>query len=310
MDMKTYRDEHVDDAFVRELYQYLVDKFSEYMDGIPPTKAVLGLSGGIDSALCAAIVCDAIGPENVIGAFLPSQFNTPKNDEADVAKLVKNLGITTFGTEDVMFLTDTVRDTVDRITEDWSGSAAFLKRTADFKSSVTMQNVQARIRMVILMTLANDSNAILINTCNLTEDLVGYATLWGDGAGMIAPLGSLGKMLVFELSKILDKIPEAIVNKAPSAGLFNGQTDEDDLPAPYSVLDPLTRALLPSMSMCGAGTALSKAGQEFDPALIREVLELMENNRFKWPLNPPAISIEPFLLARGIHEHVVPLERP
>ncbi|MDY0132994.1 MAG: NAD+ synthase [Desulforegulaceae bacterium] len=194
-------------------------------------KAVIGSSGGIDSALAAAISARALGSENIHTVFMPSDYTDPEN-ETDTALLAKNFNFK--------------RDVIP-IKESFE---AFLKMYKGFDKSahsITEQNIQARIRGTLLMGISNKENALLIDTGNKTEAIVGYCTLYGDSCGAVAPIGDLTKTEVWEISEYINKIegkemiPVNIINKAPSAELKPGQKDEDDLPE-YKTADKIISA--------------------------------------------------------------------
>lgn len=194
------------------------------------SKVILGLSGGIDSALTAQIAAEALGPENVQGVLLPSRY-TSDASILDATRLAKNLGVET------LFID------IGGLHKDYEGAfkKIFGKRGA---KDLTAQNVQARIRGNLLMAIANDSGRLLLNTTNKSEMTVGYGTLYGDMCGALAVISDLTKESVYALSRHMNPrfevIPEAVFTKAPTAELKAGQKDSDTLP-PYEELDPIVR---------------------------------------------------------------------
>jgi len=273
---------------IEELYDHLVTELKKFFDDAGFDKAVIGASGGIDSALVAALATDALGAENVLLVTMPAaQSSTDSADDA--AKLAELLG-TKFKKIPISQIVDSYSITM----ETYAGSE-YNKKGRD----VTEQNIPARIRANILMAYSNKLGYLLINTCNRTEDLLGYATLYGDAIGAIAPLGEIGKMTVRELAKFRNTkgyvIPTNSIEKAPSADLEVGQTDEEDLGAPYSVLDPLTR-YLDNMGDSDASIRIIRPRipelEKYDDDFIRGIYKRMQDNAFKLEQCPPAIEIK------------------
>ncbi|MCL2529743.1 MAG: NAD(+) synthase [Coriobacteriia bacterium] len=192
-------------------------------------EVVLGLSGGIDSAVVAALAADALGPENVHAVLMPSPFSSAGSLD-DSQALAVNLGINT--------LVFPITELYESFTEQAD------KYLGALDSDVALQNLQPRLRMNILMYLSNAHNWLLLNTSNKSEIAIGYSTLYGDTAGALAPLGSIYKTDVYGLAGWYNtrapKIPQVILEKEPSAELFLGQTDRDALPA-YDTLDQILR---------------------------------------------------------------------
>ena len=195
-------------------------------------KAVVGLSGGIDSALVATLAADALGPENVMGIGMPSTFSSSHSRE-DASALARNLGI---GFLELPI--GPLQDAFDRVLE-----PAFRGTTP----GVAEENLQARARGALLMAWSNKHGHLLLTTGNKSECAVGYCTLYGDMCGALAPIADLWKTEVWELSRWLnrdrERIPSRSVTKAPSAELRPGQLDTDSLP-PYEQLDPVLKCLV------------------------------------------------------------------
>lgn len=237
---------------------------------------LLGLSGGLDSALVAALAVDALGPENVLGVLLPSPFTSQESIDAAEA-LAKNLGIATHTVpiEPVMQSFETALAPV------FSGKAR----------DVTEDNLQARIRGVILMALSNKFGHMLLNTGNKSEAAVGYSTLYGDSCGALAVIGDLYKTQVYGLSRFYnareghDRIPQIILDRPPTAELHPGQKDEDSLP-PYDVLDKI---LYDHIEMRMGYDTLCEVGH--DPETVRRVLHLLRISEFKRHQSPPALCV-------------------
>lgn len=188
--------------------------------------AVVGISGGIDSALAAALAAEALGPENVLGLHLPESGTTPKVDTEDSNLLAEWLGIE-FQIADISQILK-----------------AFQVLFPEYEASdrLAQGNLKARFRMSMLYFHANRLNRLVLGTGNKTELLTGYYTKYGDGGVDLEPLGDLYKTEVWELSRIL-KIPNSLIAKKPSAGLWSGQTDEADLGISYALLDKVLRLL-------------------------------------------------------------------
>lgn len=206
----------------------------DYAYKVGASKLVLGLSGGIDSAVVAAVACEALGPENVLGVLLPSRFTANESLE-DAMQLGKNLGmeVRTLSIEPVLT----------------SYEKQWLETEGSPLTGVAHENLQPRIRMTWLMALANRENRLLLNTSNKSEVAMGYATLYGDSAGALAVLGDLVKNEVYALARYFNRdgelIPQNILDRAPSAELRPDQTDQQTLP-PYDILDAQVRQVVES----------------------------------------------------------------
>ena len=238
------------------------------------SKAVVGLSGGIDSALTACIAVQALGKENALSVFMPSQYTSKENFE-DTERLAKNLGI------------ELVRLPISGIFE------AFLKELhpvlKDVATEVTGQNIQARIRGTLLMALSNKLGSLLLATGNKSETAVGYCTLYGDMCGALAVISDVPKMMVYELARFINKdkevIPSRILEKAPSAELKPDQKDQDDLP-PYEKLDRVLKAYVEE----------NKAPDEIiatgiDPSIVQDVVRRVDGNEYKRYQAPPGLKV-------------------
>jgi NAD+ synthase (glutamine-hydrolysing) len=202
---------------ISDLYSALVLGLSDYMHKQGFKKALIGLSGGIDSALVACIAKDALGAKNVTAVALPSRYSSKESLE-DAEHLANILGI------------ELKQISIEPIFEDYL-------RLLDPKD-VAQENLQTRIRATILMTLSNQTGSLLLNTSNKSEIAMGYCTLYGDMAGAISVLQDVFKLQVYELAEYVKIIPRRIVEKVPSAELKEGQTDSDTLPK-YEILDPI-----------------------------------------------------------------------
>lgn len=261
---------------IESVHGRLVGKIRDYFAGAGMKRAVLGLSGGIDSALVAALGVDALGSENVHGILMPSAFST-EGSVADSIALARNLGIS----YDIV----PIGSIYDKAME---AMAAFF---TDGQWSVAQENLQARIRGAILMTWSNRFNALLLNTSNKSELFTGYGTLYGDLCGAIMVIADLYKVQVYELSHYVNRlhgkevIPEAILTKAPSAELRPNQKDTDSLPA-YELLDPVLHALceeeLTPEEVVARGT---------DAALVERIVRLKRGAAFKVMQIPPVLTV-------------------
>ena len=237
---------------------------------------VLGLSGGIDSALVAALAAGALGPENVLGVLLPSPFTSRESIEV-AEQLAANLGIATHTVpiEPMMRAYESAL------------SPVFGSRERD----VTEDNLQARIRGAVLMSISNKLGHMLLNTGNKSECAVGYSTLYGDSCGALGVIGDLYKGQVYALSrwfndrKGFDCIPQFIIDRPPSAELHPDQKDEDSLP-PYDVLDKI---LYDHIEMRMGVDTLCEVGH--DPETVKRVLRLLTTAEFKRHQSPPVLCV-------------------
>jgi NAD+ synthase (glutamine-hydrolysing) len=261
---------------VAEIYSALVVGTGDYIRKNGFQKVLVGLSGGIDSALTATIAADALGKKGVVGVAMPSQYSS-KGSLEDARLLAKNLGI--------RFLTIPITEVFQ----------AYLKTLAPsfkgLKSDVTEENIQARIRGNFLMALSNKFGWLVLTTGNKSEMSVGYCTLYGDMAGGFAVLKDVPKTLVYELTKFRNKregkelIPNRTFDKPPSAELRPNQKDEDSLP-PYSTLDPILQAYVEEDK---GVQEIAKMG--FKEGMIKEVIQMVDRNEYKRRQSPPGVKI-------------------
>jgi NAD+ synthase (glutamine-hydrolysing) len=250
-------------------------------------KAVVGSSGGIDSALTLALAVEALGKENVIAITMPSAFSS-EGSVSDSVLLCDNLGITLY--------THPILDLVGQYGVGFE--AAF---DAPLKG-LTLENLQARVRGTILMAYSNASGALLLTTGNKSEISVGYCTLYGDTNGGLGLIGDLYKTEVYALSRHINEhagceiIPEAVLTKPPSAELAPGQQDTDSLP-PYEVLDEILKwhiegHRLPSKEAQSAREFVEKLGGDANgAALLRRILGMVSRNEYKRRQAPPIIRV-------------------
>jgi NAD+ synthetase len=237
-------------------------------------KAVLGLSGGIDSAVVACLAAEALGPKNVLGVAMPSQYSS-SHSLADAEALASNLGIE-FRVHSLKFLFTTL---LMELKPSFQGLPV----------DSTEENIQARLRAVILMALANKRSALVLSTGNKSELGVGFCTTYGDMAGALAPLGDLYKTRVYELANDINSrqawIPMSSITKPPSAELRPNQTDQDSLP-PYDVLDPILERHIEGLA---GETELVQSG--FDRTTVSRVLHLVQTSEFKRRQAAPVLKV-------------------
>ena len=243
----------------------------DYMNKNGFADAVIGLSGGIDSAVVAAIAADAIGGQYVHGVLMSSRYSSQGSVD-DALELASNLGI------------ETVKIGIEEPVEAFHQVLA--APCGGEVSGLAAENLQARVRAVYLMELSNAHGWMVLNTGNKSEAAMGFSTLYGDTAGAFAPIGDLYKTQVYELARWRaaqgPSIPQACITKAPSAELYEGARDEDRLP-PYETLD----AVLAAHIEAGMGAAELK-GEGFEPALVDEVLKTVARNEYKRHSEPVA----------------------
>lgn len=258
-----------------ECYKALVLGLRDYAHKCGFTKACLGLSGGIDSALTAAIACDALGSENVHGLTMPSQYSS-NGSVGDSIKLAENLGMTC----------DTVP--IDDAFE--SVKSAMRPVFGDLPEDLTEENMQARIRGVLLMSLSNKSDRMLLTTGNKSELAVGYCTMYGDMCGGLAVISDLPKMQVYAVSRWINRereiIPWDTISKPPSAELRPDQKDQDSLP-PYDILDAILE-LYVEKHLSGS-EIIERHG--FDEDVVRWVQRRVDLNEWKRSQAAPGLRV-------------------
>jgi len=261
---------------LEEVYRGLVLGVRDYVGKNGFKRAVIGLSGGIDSALTAVIAADALGPANVLGAFMPSPY-TSRESREDVAELARRLGIQVR----TIPITSTFKSYRRAL------AASFEGRKAD----TTEENLQARIRGNILMALSNKFGHLVLTTGNKSEMSVGYATLYGDMAGGFAVIKDVPKTMVYDLARLRNRmvktavIPKRIFDRPPTAELRPGQKDEDSLP-PYSILDPILKAYVEE----------DRAPEEivdmgFERETVARVIAMVDRSEYKRRQSPMGIKI-------------------
>lgn len=235
-------------------------------------KAVIGLSGGIDSAVVAYLCVKALGKENVLGVLMPSKF-TSKQSVEDAIKLSKNLGVDYHTVE------------IKEIYEQYLKTLKLDETTID----ITLQNLQSRIRGNILMSYSNKYGYLVVTTGNKSEISVGYSTLYGDTCGAIAPIGDLLKTDVYKLAEHINRneeiIPKSIIQRPPTAELKPGQKDQDDLP-PYEILDEIIKLYLEEQMEFEEIKKKIK-----DEKLLKNIITRIEKNEYKRKQMPLVLKL-------------------
>ena len=266
-----WQTENVDEA----VYNALVMGTRDYVRKCGFSQAIIGLSGGIDSALVATIAVDALGKENVLGVGMPSPYSSAGSIE-DSRKLAENLGIR-FEMIPINSLFAEYNKALEPL---------FTGRKPD----ITEENIQSRTRGNLLMALSNKFNALVLTTGNKSEMSVGYCTLYGDMVGALAVIGDLVKTRVYALSRFVnrdsERIPVATIEKPPSAELRPGQMDTDSLP-PYDVLDPILEAYVERYE---TPEEIAKK-QHVDLQLVRKVVKLVERSEYKRQQAAPVLKV-------------------
>jgi len=263
---------------VEEIYQALVLGTRDYVTKIGYKHVVIGLSGGIDSALVAAIAVDALGSANVTGVTMPSPFSS-LGTRRDAARLAKNLGI------------DMLRVPITGVLKAYKRALAAAFK--GLKEDVTEENLQARIRGNYLMALSNKFGWLVLNTGNKSEIAVGYTTLYGDMAGGFAVIKDCPKTLVYKLSEHANArarrelIPETVFTRPPSAELRPDQTDQDTLP-PYAVLDAILECYVE-----GDQGVADIVARGFDAPTVKRVIAMVDRNEYKRRQGAIGIKITP-----------------
>jgi len=264
-------------------YAALVLGTRDYVRKCGFRQVIVGLSGGIDSALTACIAAEALGPENVIGVGMPGPYSSSGSVD-DARSLAQNLGIR-FELLCIAEIFESYRKTLQEV-------------FAGRKEDATEENIQARTRGVLLMALSNKFEAIVLSTGNKSELGVGYCTLYGDMAGGLAVISDVPKTLVYRLSRYVNSqrpvIPQASLEKPPSAELRPDQKDIDSLP-PYEILDPILEEYVED-----SHTAEQIAADHgYDLALVQRVLQMVDRSEYKRQQAAPGLKISPKAFGSG-----------
>jgi NAD+ synthase (glutamine-hydrolysing) len=264
-------------------YQALVLGTRDYVLKTGFRKVLIALSGGIDSALVAAIAVDALGPENVLAVGMPSQYSSTGSVE-DSRQLAAHLGIR-FEILPIAGLYHEYSQTLQTI-------------FAGTHPDLTEENLQSRIRGTLIMALSNKFSSLVLTTGNKSEMAVGYCTLYGDMVGALAVIGDLVKTRVYALSRWINRngevIPDSILTKAPSAELRPDQKDTDSLP-PYDILDPILEAYVERYET----TAQIVAAYGFPSSIVEQVVRLVERTEFKRQQAAPVLKLTPKSFGMG-----------
>lgn len=262
------------DDSIAQVLDALTMGVRDYLHKTGFKSAVLGLSGGIDSAVTAALACRALGPENVITVALPSPY-TSKISVDDARQLAKNL--------ECQFKVIEISPSMDAYN---SALEPLFKGLAE---DVTEQNIQARIRGNLLMAMSNKFGNLLLSTGNKSEMAVGYCTLYGDMSGGLAVLADVPKQMVYDLARHINKdreiIPDRIITRPPTAELKPDQYDQDDLP-PYEILDPILSAYLEQHLSIDEITA-----RGFERSMVKDVVRRITLNEYKRRQAPVGIKV-------------------
>ena len=259
-----------------EIWRALVLGTRDYVRKCGFREVVLGLSGGIDSAVTAAIAADAVGPDRVLGALMPSPYSSPGSVD-DARALASNLGIATL----TLPIEPAMRAFGEILREPFS----------ERPCGVAEENIQARIRGTLLMALSNQRGALLLTTGNKSELSVGYCTLYGDMNGGLAVIADVPKTMVYRIARWRNQtagrplVPESSLTKAPSAELRPNQTDQDSLP-PYDVLDDILQRHIERHQ---SADAIVAAG--LDEGTVARVLHLVQAAEFKRKQAPPGLKV-------------------
>src|SRR5574340_265778 len=265
---------HTDDSEEESVYRAIVLGVRDYAAKNQFKGAIVGLSGGIDSALTLALAVDALGPENVTAVMMPSRYTWMLSIEESVRQ-ANTLGV---GYQSI---------SIEPAFE------AFLQSLkpvlGEAGAGVTAQNLQARCRGVLLMALSNQTGRLLLTTGNKSETAVGYATLYGDMAGGFAPIKDVTKTWVYRLARYRNSlstaIPEAVIERVPTAELAPGQKDSDNLP-PYDILDPILSAYVEDDKTVAEIVALG-----FDEVTVKRVVKMVQGAEYKRRQSPPGVRV-------------------
>ncbi len=269
---------------VGQVYRALEVGTGDYVHKNGFRKVIIGLSGGIDSALTACVATDALGPENVLGVTMPSRYSS-EGSILDSRELAENLGIELWEVP-----IEPAHLAFEEMLEPY---------LRDTEAGVAEENVQARIRGNVLMTISNKYGWLVLTTGNKSELAMGYATLYGDMAGGFAVIKDVPKTLVYDLARWRNAnghpapiVPQAVLDKPPSAELRPDQTDQDSLP-PYEILDQVVRAYIEEDR-----SYQNIIDMGFDPSIVRQVIAAADRNEYKRRQAPPGVKITPRAFGR------------
>ena len=264
------------------IYNALICGIRDYFEKQNFTKAILGLSGGIDSALTLALAADALGKDNVMAVLLPSGFSSDHSIN-DAIALVNNLGCK----HQILPIEDNFQSVLNTLAPSFEGT----------NFGLAEENIQARLRGVLLMAMSNKFGYILLNTSNKSEMAVGYGTLYGDMCGGLAVIGDVYKTEVYQLCQYINKdkeiIPLNTITKAPSAELRPNQKDSDSLPE-YDILDKVLFQYIENKQSVEEICALG-----YDQSLVKRIINLVNKNEYKRKQAAPVIKVSPKAFGMG-----------
>ena len=264
----------VEKSFEEEVLSSLIYGVREYFEKMKFRKSVVGLSGGLDSAMVTYIAVKALGKENVHAILMPSIFSS-RGSVSDSEKLIKNLGLSS----DKVSIQPVVDETVELLKPNFKKPM----------NKLTAENIQARIRGIYLMAFSNNDNQLVLTTGNKSELAVGYCTLYGDMSGSLAVIADVYKSDLYTIAKFINReeeiIPNEIITKPPSAELSPNQKDQDDLP-PYDLLDSILKMYLEENKEFDEINLIIK-----DEALVKKILRLVDLNEFKRRQAAPALRV-------------------
>lgn len=267
---------------IEQIYNALILGIRDYFQKSGFSRAVLGLSGGIDSAIVCALACKALGPENVMAVLMPSKYSSD-HSISDALALVEN-----FGCKHEIIAIKEVADAFDGIM-----APAF----KGLPPNLAEENIQARCRGIVVMAMSNKFGYILLNTSNKSECAVGYGTLYGDMCGAIGVIGDIYKTQVYELARFINRemelIPLNSIIKPPSAELRPDQKDSDSLPE----YDELDKILFQYIELKKSSRAIIAQG--YDEALVRRVIKMVNTAEFKRYQTPPILRVSPKAFGMG-----------
>ena len=265
---------------IEAVYTALVMGVKDYAAKCGFSKGLVGLSGGIDSAVTCAIACKAFGPDNILGIAMPSPYTSAVSIE-DAKQLAENL--------DCRFEVIAISSVFAALKESLAHVFAAAEVTAAPDIDITEQNMQARIRGNLLMALSNKYGSLLLSTGNKSEMAVGYCTLYGDMSGGLAVISDVPKLLVYKLARYINRqrevIPARIIEKPPSAELAPNQLDQDDLP-PYEILDPILTAYLEQNLSVAEITVMG-----FERHIVEDVVKRIRVNEYKRKQAPLGLKV-------------------
>ncbi|MBQ9021200.1 MAG: NAD(+) synthase [Eggerthellaceae bacterium] len=267
---------------MEQIHRLIVEQLRDFAENAGFSDCVIGLSGGLDSSVVAALCTETFGPAHVHGVLLPGPFSSDHSIE-DALELARNLGLET----DIISITEPYEAFSNELEAYFDGGF----------TGVVSENAQARIRMIMLMAFSNAHNWMLVNTGNRSEAYMGYCTLYGDMAGAYAPIGGLYKTQVYDLAREINSIaldigglapiPQRVLEKAPSAELAEDQTDEAGLGIGYAELDRILAGHFDE------GRAPSELASDTTPlAQVEELLARAKSFDYKRALLPPCAVIE------------------